>query len=571
MRLSIHLLLPLVLAAPLSAQIPAHEWNGSAAGDNFGRRVVRIGDLDGGGKDDLLVSAPRANFNGVNSGSVYAFSSATGAEIYRMDGASNGDLFGDALDRIGDVSGDGIDDWVVGSPFSSAGSTRSGQVELRSGSDGAQLLVEFGNEAFASLGTSVAGLGDVNGDLVPDFVASAPFEDSNGQDAGVVYVFSGANLAQIRQHFGQAAGDRLGLAVVNCGDADGDTRDDYAIGTTFTNGGLGTVEARSGFTGAPIQSFLGTSQTGTIGLVLGRLADMNGDGRSELAIAAPDDSTAGTPTGAVYVHSIQSAATIQSNFGLSGQTLGLAVADAGDWDGDGQADWLVGRQDALGNGGVVIYSGVDGSTLTEQVAGVTNDLLGSALAGGFDLDGDLRAEYVVGDASANPAGNDSGSAMMMSAVSHLGTPMCLGDGSGNGCPCGNISTEPEGCTNSTGGGALLTASGSASASADDLMLHVSGAAPNKPSLLFAGTQTVNGGNGSNLGDGLLCAGGMITRISVRISSATGDADWGPGILGAQGWGAGLDRQFQVWYRDTSGGPCGSQSNLSNGLLLHVTL
>ncbi len=570
MRNPIHSLLFLLLAAPLAAQIPVYELTGFAAGDNFGKRLVRIGDLDGDGKEDLLVAAPRANFNGVNSGSVYAFSSATGSEIYRMDGASSGDLFGEALDRIGDVNADGIDDWIVGSPFSSAGSTRSGLVELRSGANGASLISDVGGEAFANLGTAVAGLGDLNGDSIPDLAVSAPFEDANGMDAGVVYLYSGATFALIRSHVGTAAGDRLGLALLNAGDADGDGDDDYAIGTFYTNAGLGSVEVISGQSGASLQTFSGSAQTGPIGTIVGRLADMSGDGRAQLAIAAPEDSSSGSTTGAVYVYSISSATLVQSKVGSSGQTLGLAVANAGDWNGDGQADWIAGRQDGLGNGGAVIYSGLDGSLLSEQMGNSTNDLLGSSFAGGFDLDGDLRAEYAIGDPSANSAGNDSGSVLMISAASLLGSPQCLGNGTGIGCPCGNVSGNSGGCSNSTGNGARVVASGSASASADDLMFHVSDAAPNKPSLLFAGTQTVNGGNGSFLGDGILCAAGAITRIQVRTTNSTGEADWGPGILSSQGWSAGLDRHFQVWYRDPSGGPCGSQSNLSNGLLLHLT-
>jgi plastocyanin len=143
-----------------------------------------------------------------------------------------------------------------------------------------------------------------------------------------------------------------------------------------------------------------------------------------------------------------------------------------------------------------------------------------------------------------------------------GSPFC--DCSGSNAPCGNSGAVGSGCQNSSGVGALLSATGSANALVDDLTFQGTGIAPNRPALLFFGTSQQNGGLGSPFGDGLRCAGGQIQRLSVQFSTATGDAAWGPGLNSTGIWNAGDTRHFQIWYRDPQGGPCASGFNVSNG-------
>jgi hypothetical protein len=145
-----------------------------------------------------------------------------------------------------------------------------------------------------------------------------------------------------------------------------------------------------------------------------------------------------------------------------------------------------------------------------------------------------------------------------------GAPYCFGDGSGSPCPCGNPGSSQSGCANSTGGGAILGATGSNSVAADDLVFNAENLLPNQPALLFVGNNAVNMGDGAFFGDGLRCAGQGVVRLGVRIPDSTGAASWGPGLGGAGGWSPGDDRYFQTWYRDPSGSPCGAGFNLSNG-------
>lgn len=111
---------------------------------------------------------------------------------------------------------------------------------------------------------------------------------------------------------------------------------------------------------------------------------------------------------------------------------------------------------------------------------------------------------------------------------------------------------------------MISGTGSTSASADDITFNGSGMLSGQAALLFVGTIQVNGGLGLSFGDGLRCAGGQVTRLGVRIPNGSGAATWGPGLNSASNWGAGDTRHFQIWYRDTVGGPCGNQFNVSNG-------
>jgi hypothetical protein len=146
-----------------------------------------------------------------------------------------------------------------------------------------------------------------------------------------------------------------------------------------------------------------------------------------------------------------------------------------------------------------------------------------------------------------------------------GTAYCFGDGTASICPCGNPGGSGEGCANSTGAGAVLTASGSTSLAADDLGFDATGLLPAQPALLFVGENAVNGGNGIAFGDGLRCAGLNVVRLGVMLPDAAGAASWGPGLGALGGWSSGDTRYFQAWYRDPIGSPCGAGFNLSNGM------
>jgi hypothetical protein len=150
-------------------------------------------------------------------------------------------------------------------------------------------------------------------------------------------------------------------------------------------------------------------------------------------------------------------------------------------------------------------------------------------------------------------------------ASEPGSAFCFGDGSGTPCPCGNTSAADEGCANDTGSGAILSASGSASIAADDLVLQASQLTAG-PGLFFQGNNAINSGNGNSFGDGIRCAGGQVIRLEVRFANnANGfTADSTISVATKGGVSIGDTKRYQFWYRDAGTSPCSSLFNLTNG-------
>ena len=131
---------------------------------------------------------------------------------------------------------------------------------------------------------------------------------------------------------------------------------------------------------------------------------------------------------------------------------------------------------------------------------------------------------------------------------------------GTGAPCGNIDPNA-GCANSTGQGALLSASGSSSVSADNLVLTVSQLPVNVFAFMFRANNAIGP---TPFGDGFRCVGGGLIRFGVQNSGATGTITRGPGLAAAYGIAPFTTYRFHCWYRDPAG-PCGFQFNTPNAI------
>ena len=149
-------------------------------------------------------------------------------------------------------------------------------------------------------------------------------------------------------------------------------------------------------------------------------------------------------------------------------------------------------------------------------------------------------------------------------ASDPGTPYCFGDGSGTTCPCANSGGPGEGCANGGGTGATLSATGSSSVGAGDLVLSGAGAIPGQTGLYFQADYAVNGGNGNLFGDGLRCAGGSLVRLQVLMADGAGNSSTTIDIATKGGVSAGQTKRYQLWYRDPVMSPCGMFFNLTNG-------
>lgn len=170
-----------------------HEFLGDHTIDEFGFSVSGAGDVNNDGYADLIVGAYLDDNNSLfESGMARVFSGQDGSILHQFDGESVNVFLGTGVSGIGDVNLDGYDDLLVGSLAGpNPTGTRTGSARVYSGMDGCVLLEAFGNDSGDNFGISVSGLGDIDGDLIPDFIVGANGDDDNGMDSGSLKVISG--------------------------------------------------------------------------------------------------------------------------------------------------------------------------------------------------------------------------------------------------------------------------------------------------------------------------------------------------------------------------------------------
>ncbi|HKB16317.1 MAG TPA: integrin alpha, partial [Planctomycetota bacterium] len=197
-------------------------FDGSAGSDQFGWSVSGVGDVNGDGVPDILVGSPFANPGGLaDAGRATVFSGSDGTALLVLNGPNPGAFLGYSVSGVGDVDGDGAADVIVGAPALGPPFVGFGTVRVFSGASGTTLFT-FSGSANNTFGESVAGAGDMDGDLVPDLVVGWPIASPPGLDfAGQAKAFSGATGATLLTITG-SVGDGLGSAVAGAGDTNGD-------------------------------------------------------------------------------------------------------------------------------------------------------------------------------------------------------------------------------------------------------------------------------------------------------------------------------------------------------------
>ena len=391
---------------------------GVSSGDHFGQSVAGIGDVDADGYADFVVGAPDADPNGrANAGQVRVYSGLDGGLLLTLNGTGNGDRLGSSVAGVGDVDADGVPDFIAGAPEADPnGLANAGSAVVISGATGALLFRFDGGAASDQFGKSVAGAGDADADGTPDFIVGAWWADPGGVSlAGSAYVYSGATGAQLHRFDGVNLGDTFAGAVAGVGDIDGDGRDDLMVGAHNADPGgafsAGSAYVYSGATGGQLFRLDGALADDWFGISVGAAGDIDADGVPDLIIGAESASPGGLhKAGSAYVYS---GATQLELFRFDGDLtnafLGAAVAGAGDTDGDGVPDLVVGADGytvaAMGDTGIArVYSGADGSLLHQASGTAGGNQYGSAVAGGGDQDGDGLGEVLIGSSRADPGG-----------------------------------------------------------------------------------------------------------------------------------------------------------------------
>jgi hypothetical protein len=324
--------------------------------------------------------------------------------LYSYTSEQAGDSYGWASENLGDINGDGANDFIVSAPFFIAEGTRVGKIYIYSGADGALLNAVTGNP-YDQLGFGVAGAGDVNADGVPDYVAGGrgsllaptPFK-------GRVVVFSGADHSVLHEFIGEE-GDAFGYDVNAAGDVNGDGFGDVIVGAAqadFSGFQTGRVYVFSGADGTVLWTEDGSTRNGFLGSAVGYVGDLNGDGATELVAGAFGAVTPNHPTrGRAYVYDGATGTilfTLAPTSGAPQARFGqFFTSNAGDVNGDRVPDIFVADYnssvEAKYAGKAYVFSGVDGSLLL-MIAGEEGDGLGPGRGIG-DINGDRHDDLIV--------------------------------------------------------------------------------------------------------------------------------------------------------------------------------
>ena len=461
--------------ATIAAGIGGFAIDGTMDFDQSGYRVSAAGDVNGDGLADVIVAGDQSNqFNNGSSYVVFGKADTSGVSLsalgsggFMMDASGVGGLSGRGLSAAGDINGDGLADVIVGAPYSNVVGAEEGRSYVVYGkADGATVslfdiasglgggFVINGQFDVDHSGRTVSSAGDVNGDGLADLIIGAPGANGAAGKSYVVFGQSNSNAVELTSIDaglggfainGETVPDTSGYSVSAAGDVNGDGLADLLVGAFQSDPGTGFGAGKSyvvfGKTdGAAIN--LADVASGTGGFVMNGEAaddqsgnfvaaagDVNGDGLADIVIGAwRADPASGPNAGRSYVVfgraetsaiDLATVATGGSNAGgfvINGEAVddrsGYSVTSAGDVNGDGLADLIVGaRNNDFGSADAgrsyVVYgksntSAINLSDVANNIGGfaingeTAGDQSGYSVSAAGDVNGDGLSDLVVG-------------------------------------------------------------------------------------------------------------------------------------------------------------------------------
>jgi FG-GAP-like repeat/FG-GAP repeat len=407
--------IPVRAAGPFSETdvVIIHALHGENIGDGYGWVGAALGDLDGDGVEDFATTAPFFGGDSAN-GKIYVYSGKSGALLHEATGVE-GNRLGYSISTAGDFNQDGTPDYIVG------GSGPANRIVVYSGADHTVLHEQTSPAGVReNFGVSVAGGGDSNGDGQVDLLVGANRADVSETitDTGRVYLLSGSDGAVLWEQMGETPQGMLGSGLGLVGDVNNDNIPDYVTAAPGAgDNGLGEAYLLSGVDGAmlfTLKPVAEESSGGTYGTFFASGAgDINADGTPDIFVgdyAAVRGEAANT--GRAYLYSGVDGTllhTFEAEMDGDGVGPGRGIPDI---NGDGHADvslaaWQSSAATPKG-GKVYIHSGKNGSVLHTITGTIEQDALGVDALGVGDLNDDGALDYMLTAVGNDFNGDDVG-------------------------------------------------------------------------------------------------------------------------------------------------------------------
>ena len=428
---------------PIS-QNPVWTFENNQSNSAFGYSVSTAGDVNGDGYSDVIAGSPFFDNGQTDEGRAYVFhGSATGLSTFanwisESDTATSN--FGCSVATAGDVNGDGYSDVIIGAPNFENGQNNEGKVYVFHGSStGLSLTPSWTiqkNQAEAHLGSSVSTAGDVNNDGYSDVIFSAPDLDDSETDEGKVFLHyggsSGLSISSDKNLQTNVASDNFGTSVSLAGDVNGDGYSDVIIGAMNSENGQsneGRAFIYTGSAGGTSSTSFWTGESNqsnaNFGISVSTAGDVNGDGYSDVIVGAHNYENDSTNEGRAFVYygnpsSMSTTADWTEDINQRFAFFGYSVSTAGDVNGDGYGDIIVGAygftNGETDEGKAYVYfgssTGLPASADWTDVSNQVSSFFGRSVATAGDVNGDGFSEIIVGAMQYDNGQSNEGSAFL---------------------------------------------------------------------------------------------------------------------------------------------------------------
>jgi len=428
--------------------------DGETGAGNFGNSVSSAGDVNGDGYDDVVVGAHSSDLKASGAGAAFIYHGGPSMQttstynIYlEYASTDTGALFGESVSSAGDVNGDGYDDVVVGAVYSEIKAIAVGAAFIFHGGPSMQTTSTYNiyleyprSDTFSDFGRSVSSAGDVNGDGYDDLVVGAPRSDLKISDAGAAFIFHGGpsmlttSTYNVYLEYASTDGSifgNFGYSVSSAGDVNGDGYDDIVVGVHRSN--LKAYDAGAAFIyhGGPSMDttstyniyleYASTDANAYFGYSVSSAGDINGDGYDDVVVGANSSDLKAPSAGAAFIYYGGSSMQTTSTYDVYNVASGLSVSSAGDVNGDGYDDIIIGRAGAF-----IYWSGRNMDTTSTyehyfEYPFPGGGSFGKSVSSAGDVNGDGYDDLIVGAPGSSIKGVAAGAAFIYHGGPSLST------------------------------------------------------------------------------------------------------------------------------------------------------